>query len=99
MRPNEIVVRLEPRVSRRADTGAMGHSIVTTARGSVASVWVQAVRAQATGFGLAFDLLLSYAVAHEIGHCLLGPSHSYAGLMRGRWNRHDASEMSRLSLH
>jgi hypothetical protein len=38
-------------------------------------------------------------VAHEIGHCLLGPGHSYAGLMRGAWNRKDASEMSRLSLH
>jgi hypothetical protein len=38
-------------------------------------------------------------VAHEVGDCLLGPGHSYAGLMRGAWNRKDASEMSRLSLH
>ena len=42
---------------------------------------------------------MGYAVAHEAGHCLLGPGHSYAGLMRGAWNRKDASEMSRLSLH
>ena len=38
-------------------------------------------------------------MAHEVGHCLLGPGHSYAGLMRGAWNRKDAPEMSRLSLH
>ena len=48
---------------------------------------------------MAFDLLMGYAVAHEVGHCLLGPGHSHAGLMRGRWNRSDAGEMSRLGLH
>ena len=37
-------------------------------------------------FGMAFDLLMGYAVAHEVGHCLLGPGHSYAELMRGAWN-------------
>jgi hypothetical protein len=29
----------------------------------------------------------------------LGPGHSYAGLMRGVWNRNDVWEMSRFSLH
>jgi hypothetical protein len=57
------------------------------------------VRAQAAGFGVAFDILLGYAVAHEAGHCVLGPGHAYAGLMRGTWNRKDAGEISRLSLH
>ena len=38
-------------------------------------------------------------MAHEVDDCLLGPGHSYAGLMRGAWNRKDAPEMSRLSLH
>jgi hypothetical protein len=45
------------------------------------------------------NLLLAYAVAHEAGHCMLGPGHSYAGLMRGVWNRNDVWEMSRFSLH
>jgi hypothetical protein len=80
-------------------TRHLGHSIVTARGGYDASVFVQAVRAQAAGFGMAFDLLMGYAVAHEVGHCLLGPGHSYGGLMRGAWNRKDASEMSRLSLH
>jgi hypothetical protein len=77
----------------------MGHTIVTAEGGYYASVYVPSVRAQATGFGMAFYQLLGYAVAHEVGHCLLGPSHSYAGLMRGTWNRKDASDISRSSLH
>ena len=75
------------------------HAVVNAAGGTYATVFVPAVRAQAAGFGVAFDILLGYAVAHEAGHCLLGPSHSYAGLMRGAWDRKDAGEISRFSLH
>ena len=90
MQVNEIVMRLQPGGSRTPDGGTMGHSIVTAAGGSYASVLAPSVRAQAVGFGLVFDLLMGYAVAHEVGHCLLGPGHSYAGLMRGTWKREDA---------
>jgi hypothetical protein len=96
---NEIVMRLQPSGPRSSHDGRMGHTIVTAEGGYYASVFVPSVRAQAAGFGIAFDLLMGYAVAHEVGHCLLGPGHSYAGLMRGTWNRKDASEMSRISLH
>jgi hypothetical protein len=96
---NEIVMRLQPGGPRSSHDGRMGHTIVTAEGGYYASVFVPSVRAQAAGFGIAFDLLMGYAVAHEVGHCLLGPGHSYAGLMRGTWNRKDASEMSRISLH
>ena len=102
MQINEIVVRLQRAGPRSSDDGRtlhLGHSIVTAEGGYYASVFVPAVRAQAAGFGLAFDLVMGYTVAHEVGHCLLGPGHSYAGLMRGAWSRKDASEMSRLSLH
>jgi hypothetical protein len=102
MQVNEIVVRLQPAGPRASNDGRtlhLGHSIVTAEGGYYASVFVPAVRAQAAEIGLAFDLLMGYAVAHEAGHCLLGPDHSYAGLMRSAWNRKDAGEMSRLSLH
>lgn len=39
-------------------------------------VSVPAVRAQAAEFGVAFSLIIGYVVAHEAGHCLLGPGHS-----------------------
>jgi hypothetical protein len=99
MQINEIVVRLQPGGQRSSHDGRLGHTMVTAEGGYYASVFVGSVRAQATGFGIAFDLLMGYAVAHEVGHCLLGPGHSYAGLMRGDWNRKDASEITRLSLH
>ena|ERR1019366_425162 len=102
MQVNEIVVRLQPagpRSSNNDGTLHLGRSIVDAEGGYHADAFVPAVRAQAAGFGLPFDFLMGYAVAHEIGHCLLGPGHSYAGLMRGAWNRKDAGEMSRLSMN
>jgi hypothetical protein len=98
---NEIVVHLEADRPRRSQawTLPMGHTIVTAQGGHDTSVFVPAVREQAVGLGVAFERLLGYTVAHEAGHCLLGPGHSYAGLMRPAWNRQDADEMSRLSLH
>lgn len=77
----------------------MGHAIVTERGGRYTGVFVPAVRAQVAGLGVTFERLLGYTLAHEAGHCLLGPGHSYAGLMRGVWDRKDADEMSRLSLH
>jgi hypothetical protein len=97
----EIAVRILPGGPRSSDdfrTLHLGSSIVAAEGGNYASVFVPAVRAQAAGFGVSFNLLLSYAVAHEVGHCLLGPGHSYAGLMRSGWNRKDVGEISRLSL-
>ena len=99
MQINEIVVSIRPGSLRSSYDARMGNAVVTAEGGYYASVFVPSVRVQAAGFGMPFDLLLGYAVAHEVGHCLLGPGHSYAGLMRGEWNRKDASEMSRLSLH
>jgi hypothetical protein len=99
MKANNIVVRLQPGVPRASSDDIMGHALVTADGGYYANVYVPSVRAQATGFGVAFDILLGYAVAHEAGHCILGPVHSSAGLMRGAWNRKDAAEMSRVSLH
>ena len=96
---NEIVVRLQPGAPPSSNDDKMGSAVVNAEGGTYATVFVPAVRAQATGFGVGFDILMGYAVAHEAGHCLLGPGHSYAGLMRGTWNRKDAGDISRLSLH
>lgn len=102
LQANQIVMRINPSglPSSNGDrVQHLGHTQATADGGQFASVSVPAVRAQAAEFGIAFDLLLGYAVAHEAGHCLLGPGHSSSGLMRAAWNRKDAEEMSRLSLH
>ena len=96
---NEIAMRLLSVGPPSSHPGSLGQTFATAEGGYYATVFVPSVRSQATGFGLSFDLLLGYAVAHEVGHCLLGPGHSVAGLMRGTWTREDASEIARLSLH
>ncbi len=102
MQANQIVMRINPTglPSSNGDrVQHLGKTLATADGGQFASVSVPAVRAQAAEFGIAFDLLLGYAVAHEAGHCLLGPGHSNSGLMRAAWNRKDSEEMTRLSLH
>jgi hypothetical protein len=99
MKGREIVVRLLSAGHPGSNDERMGSAVVNADGGTYADVFVPAVRAQAAGFRVAFDILLGYALAHEAGHCLLGPGHTYAGLMRGAWNRRDAGEISRLSLH
>jgi hypothetical protein len=102
MQDNEIVMRIEPGGPRSSDddrTLHLGHATVTAEGGSYASVFVPAVRAQAAEFGVTFDLLMGYAVAHEASHCLLGPGHSHAGLMRAAWNRKDSAAMLQGGLH
>jgi hypothetical protein len=96
---NRLVVRLLPDRPRMSSEEALGHAEVNAEGGHYASVFVSAVRAQAAGFEVTSDLLMGYVLTHEIGHCLLGPHHSETGLMRGGWNRKDAGEISRLSLH
>ena len=102
LQANQIVMRLNPAGTQSSKGGRvqhLGQTLATAEGGQFASVSVPAVRAQAAEFGIAFDLLLGYAVAHEAGHCLLGPGHSNSGLMRAAWNRKDSEEMTRLSLH
>lgn len=101
MRLNEITVRLQPVESPNAKNEGVLHlgcALVSMDGGHYVTVFVPAVRAQAEQFGVPFSLVVGYVVAHEAGHCLLGPGHSYAGLMRSVWNSTDAADMSRFSL-
>jgi hypothetical protein len=98
---NEIAVNLEPHRARNSNDPrlCMGQASVNAVGGYSADIFVPAVREQATRFGLPLGLLSGYVLAHEVGHCLLGPGHSYAGLMRSQWRLKDAQEISQLSLH
>jgi hypothetical protein len=99
---NEIVMRLQPAGPASTKGGSLEHlgrSMVTAEGGQYASVSVAAVKSLAAEFGVAYELLLGYAAAHEAGHCLLGPGHSSLGLMRAAFNRKDAEAMTRPSLN
>ena len=95
-----IIMRIQPAEPDRPDhrLRSLGHSFVNPAGGSYSSVFVPAVRGQSKELGVPFDLLIGYAVAHEVGHCLLGTAHSHSGLMRAAWDKTDAGEMNRLAL-
>jgi hypothetical protein len=67
---------------------SLGYSFVEAgaARGILATVFADRVSALAVSAGVDAGQLLGRALAHEVGHILLGRAdHPRAGLMRGRW--------------
>jgi hypothetical protein len=42
--------------------------------------------------------ILGHAMAHEIGHLLLGPGHSQVGIMQAEWTREDLARAARNEL-
>ena len=68
----------------------LGYSLVDTkARtGVLATVYVDRIAGLAVNCAIDFGTLLGRAVAHEIGHLLLGtPQHADTGLMQALWSR------------
>ena len=99
---DEVILRIEtaPRRSRRPapvpdlipQPGVLGTSYVdrSAAAGALATVYSDRVRDLSRGTRVASDALLARAIAHEIGHLLMGTTrHASTGLMRGRWSRDD----------
>jgi hypothetical protein len=67
--------------------------------GCSAEVFYQRVARWASGGDISAYQLLGHAVAHEIGHLLLGPnSHSREGIMRAQWNPRDLRVVAQASL-
>ena len=64
-----------------------------------ASVFYGRVSNLAGGDSAPADVLLARAMAHEIGHLLLGAnSHSPTGIMRGHWSTHEFRLNARLDM-
>jgi hypothetical protein len=58
-----------------------------------ASIFYGRVKELAKGGRASIEVILGHAVAHEIGHLLLGSnSHSSRGLMRASWNRQELQQ-------
>lgn len=70
---------------------SMGFSLVNAADGKapyLATVYADLVGSVARGAGADANQLLGRAIAHEIGHLLLGTNqHASTGLMRAAWSR------------
>jgi len=67
--------------------------------GCYAEVFYQRVADWVSGAEISAYQLLGHAMAHEIGHFLLGQnSHSRDGIMRPQWNPNDLRVIARASL-
>lgn len=90
-RRGELIVRLVR--SGKLSTGddeSLGTALVDPATGTgvLATVYVDRVERLARGSEGDLGMLLGRAMAHEIGHLLMGRSaHAVRGLMRPRWTR------------
>lgn len=88
--PQDLVIRLVRRATpeRRPGTLALGYALVDTAgrQGTVATIFLERVEWLAAAAGTPADDLLGLAIAHEVGHLLLGTTHhARRGLMRAEW--------------
>jgi hypothetical protein len=72
----------------------LGYSLVNTqaGAGTLATMFVDRVEWLASQAGADAATVLGFAIAHEIGHLLLGTNaHAASGLMRAVWSRHHYS--------
>jgi hypothetical protein len=85
--PVELMVRVAS-ANANADAASLGFSYVDVDRkvGTLATVFADRVHSLAASSHADEGELLGRAMAHEIGHLLLGThDHTRAGLMRGTW--------------
>jgi len=92
LRRGELMVRLvrSQRAAPGEDEQSLGTALVDPATGMdvLATVFVDRVEQLARRSDGDFGILLGRAMAHEIGHLLMGhAAHAGAGLMRPRWTR------------
>ena len=83
---------LPPSMAARVESSReeLGFALVSARAGSASDAWVfyQRVEDAAASGVASASQILAYAMAHEIGHLLLGPDHhSPEGVMCARWNR------------
>jgi len=92
--PGEVIVRLVRGAGAEAGASdlSLGNALVdpATGIGVLATIYVERVERMASSAGTDVGTLLGRAMAHEIGHLLLGGGpHGVSGLMRPRWTREE----------
>jgi hypothetical protein len=81
-----IVVQIVQRRSRRVFPGALGFALPFTSSGAHVLIFYDRIDALVRSMDIAAYVVLGHAIAHELGHVLLGSSeHSVGGLMQGHW--------------
>ena len=91
LRAGEVILKIVPTGDANSvyHQASLGYSYVDSKdrRGSVATVYSDRVKELARSSGVSTGELLGRAIAHEIGHLLLGTNqHAAVGLMRAVWS-------------
>ena len=87
---NHLVVRLVRGLPLTSHPNALGFALPEATFGPHVSIHYDRVYALAKLIHAARSAILGAAIAHEIGHVLLGPAkHSTNGLMKARWSGED----------
>ena len=89
---NEMFVRIVRSPKPNAEDDRLGYASVDTAmrHGVLATVFADRVTSLAARARTDRATLLGYAIAHEVGHLLIGTiDHASAGVMRPHWSARD----------
>lgn len=85
---------LQPRHAMKGEQ--LGYAAMSPDGGAFITVFIDPAKRKARVAELSNGVLLGHAVAHEIGHLLLGPnSHSSSGIMRPVMRESDEESMAR----
>jgi len=91
-------VHVSMRIVNHTGGEGLGCSLVTNAGGADAAASLENVQRLARASGILAWQILAAVMAHEIGHLMLGPSHSGSGLMHGNWDVHDLGHLGQRQL-
>jgi hypothetical protein len=98
----QVVIRViadTPKSIKNVRLERLGQSVADRDGGTYATVFLKPAEEKASDANLPRIVVLAYAAAHEIGHLLLGESHSPQGLMKATWGANDFLAMSQNDLH
>ncbi len=85
-----LVLRILRDFPERALPGALGISFPDAQTGVHATVFCDRIERVSKTGDVALSTMLGHAMAHELGHALLGNTeHSPAGIMKARWGKAD----------
>ncbi len=96
--PTDLILRIfAPKLAVKGEQ--LGYAAMTPEGGACITVFVNPEQRKARANGLDNGVFLGHAVAHEIGHLLLGAdSHTSSGIMRPVWRAVDEEWMAKGAL-
>jgi hypothetical protein len=97
----DAVLRIAPRSRAALQSSALGEALPCQLGkdACIANVFMNRVEEQTNVEKIGVDQMLGHAIAHEIGHLLLGSnSHNSSGLMKAKWGPQDMKSAAKGNL-